>query len=357
MQGPSANHLQFSLDDAFEKLKEDWQGRLAMPANLTTSLWSSLPTANHVLKFCEGLIVSVWNLRDHFHVRRSKSSDGVWEWEVLLKEEQHCEAHPDEVGRNTGEENHFFSLIPSFKRLRRVTLDENNRLLCSCYHFERCGYPCPHMAPVILHEVPTYKGFTHHDVCVFWWKTHFHFACHGKKYMEGLDTVFQTLFDNDISGPTMPAGEWMHTSAIVSPQSINALFDKMQNATAAQRLRNYSREQVERALRTFAGNHVVGQEGVHLGVETLDVVGYSQHETRTARDDNQTPFYDNVLEEVFDEMLFSQDSDNVPMNQEATHGENFRAFRELATPQFKQICSLYEAANLNPESSHPTSHC
>jgi SWIM zinc finger len=45
-------------------------------------------------------------------------------------------------------------LIPRFKRVREVFIDENKEGRCTCYYFERFGIPCRHVLAVFSSLAP-----------------------------------------------------------------------------------------------------------------------------------------------------------------------------------------------------------
>lgn len=250
-------------------------------------------------------------------------------WDVVFNEE--FSALADKWDSNTGAtENEYHQYIPDFRYKRRVVIDTQGFLRCSCCLFARCGYGCVHLLAVILFECPGYAGYTHHDVCVYWWRMYNHYACRGNAIMNGLDEMFQNQFDDDVAGPRMP-DEW--NPAIVPTAKSNLPPEAFDLDTPMQRLQNYQPEQVNRALRAFAGNTRLNQDGKVKAVEPMDYVGYSQesyHPGDDEEDDDDIPMFSPVMPRV--DPLVKPPS-----------------FRERFTPKFNELASLFDAANLDPE--------
>jgi hypothetical protein len=122
----------------------------------TKSLWSSLPTANHVTPYAESIIDGI-SKKGTSSCYVCKQTGPVC-WEVQYKEL----APPVVLSPQK-------TPIPVFWRLRTVHLSEDGYLMCDCKHFERTGIPCAHTWKTIKHHFPDWKGFTHHDVSPRWW--------------------------------------------------------------------------------------------------------------------------------------------------------------------------------------------
>ena len=80
------------------------------------------------------------------------------------------------------------SIIPIFRRVRSVTF-ENNHLKCSCPRTHVFGDICIHMLKVAT-SIKSYKGPSHHDLSVVWWK---------KFYNHTLLEIKERPCENDLS--------------------------------------------------------------------------------------------------------------------------------------------------------------
>jgi hypothetical protein len=137
-------------------------------------LWSKLPTANSVTTLAESIIKSQWTQRNEYICHRS----GRLEW-LLTRVNEVDDVLEDEADAadQDGAKGKRKGIIPRFLRVRKVTLDpEGNFLRCTCNHFENSGIPCRHIMKVLCDVDPNYKGVTHRDVAVFWWKRYYFFG-------------------------------------------------------------------------------------------------------------------------------------------------------------------------------------
>jgi SWIM zinc finger len=97
-------------------------------------------------------------------------------------------------------------LIPRFKRVRVVTLNNNNEGLCSCFYFERFGIPCRHVLHVfckvsVLEYEPGLR-----DVCIRWHNRYRQYAfteaasANDKHIQETIEETLQC----QVRGPKLP---------------------------------------------------------------------------------------------------------------------------------------------------------
>ncbi|KAG7341732.1 SWIM zinc finger domain protein [Nitzschia inconspicua] len=69
----------------------------------------------------------------------------------------------------SGHRNLPVRLLPVFARARTVSIDENNRMKCSCCEYERNGIPCKHICHVASKFGTNFESFTHHLVNIRFW--------------------------------------------------------------------------------------------------------------------------------------------------------------------------------------------
>ncbi|KAG7361662.1 SWIM zinc finger domain protein [Nitzschia inconspicua] len=69
----------------------------------------------------------------------------------------------------SGHRNLPVRLLPVFARVRTVSIDENNRMKCSCFEYERNGIPCKHMCHVASKFGTYFESVTHHSVDIRFW--------------------------------------------------------------------------------------------------------------------------------------------------------------------------------------------
>lgn len=69
----------------------------------------------------------------------------------------------------SGHRNLPVRLLPVFARVRTVSIDENNRMKCSCFEYERNGIPCKHICHVASKFGTNFESFTHHSVDIRFW--------------------------------------------------------------------------------------------------------------------------------------------------------------------------------------------
>ena len=122
----------------------------------SSKMWSTLPTAEHVTPFAEGLVHGIMDRNELYEPKRV----GKMEFEVSCSI---C------VEPFLADETKKDSPIPRFHRIRRVTVGKDGICKCSCCYYERVGIPCPHIASVFSMLNPKWEGFLHTDLSVRWW--------------------------------------------------------------------------------------------------------------------------------------------------------------------------------------------
>ena len=109
----------------------------------------------HLTTVAYDTIVSLFDLRNSFKCQRISVS--TW---LVTKTEQ-CRTLDKAV-------------VPKFKRVRRVTL-QDNKLVCSCPHGTLYGLPCSHVMKVAS-LIQGWEFPTHHDCSVRWWKSYYFYG-------------------------------------------------------------------------------------------------------------------------------------------------------------------------------------
>ena len=83
----------------------------------------------------------------------------------------------------------FNTPLPLFKKFRRVNVDDDGMMFCSCQCFETTGIICSHQDSVafaVSNEIGIdWEGFTKHDVAVHWWTSFMYFG-----YKQSTLTLF-----------------------------------------------------------------------------------------------------------------------------------------------------------------------
>jgi hypothetical protein len=189
-------------------------------------LWSKSPTAKHVTTYAEGIIVSIYKRRDSYKTIRV----GERSFEVhYVGEDGRVEIE------DSKDYDAFNTPLPLFKRVRRVNVDEDGTMLCSCQRFETTGIFCSHQDSVAF-AVSTdigidWEGFSKHDVAVRWWTSFMYFA-YKQSTPENLLKMFHSLASNDMKGPVLRGG---------IPSSMT-IFRKTADEDALDRLKNYDKD-------------------------------------------------------------------------------------------------------------------
>lgn len=198
-------------------------------AMMRKPVWSSSLSSKHLLTVAESLLTQMYERIDHYEVRHISKC----RWEVKFcrePEDNGGEQEMESDGQDS--ENPFASMIPKFDRIRIVTLIEDDRLHCSCFSFESRGIPCVHTAAIIKKCNPDWKGFSHHDCSLCWWRAWNMFS-HNPSY-PAVSQFLCLLEAKKIPGPKF------------SGQSSSATYDiPFPTKTKLQSVSNYDFEQLE----------------------------------------------------------------------------------------------------------------
>jgi hypothetical protein len=199
-------------------------------ATKTHKKWSNLPTSKYIVSVAEGIMQVMMSRSNKYDAKLVGKTNGKYTFEVTYTPEVDMQE-----SRASGE----LSLIPRFERLRIVTVNQDERMFCSCCHFERMGLPCVHQATVATMCLNSqmnscqFQGFTHHDISVRWWTKYMYYA-YKSSTPSDIMNKFHQLALKDISGPK------------ICCTNLNAIeiFTANPHLPAIERLKNYSKTDV-----------------------------------------------------------------------------------------------------------------
>jgi MULE transposase domain/SWIM zinc finger len=158
-------------------------------------LWSTLPTADQLTDFGEGLLLEQWKAGQK-HYKINGPCENKW---LLLFD--HRQGQPNNVPERLP------NVIPKFWRVRVVERCERSKTLtCSCCYFERVGIPCRHILKVMCTVLGEgFSGVTENDVRVFWRKRYYSCAIGVGAEQDNavLHEKYMRLLDNDTRGPCL----------------------------------------------------------------------------------------------------------------------------------------------------------
>lgn len=159
-------------------------------------VWSSSSSSKTILTTGESLLSQIYERIKLYEVRQI--SDCKWEVKFIRDAEDNVE---EEEIENDGQDpnNPFGLLIPRFERIRKVSLNDDKTMRCSCCAFESRGIPCVHIGAVLNRCNSNWNGFSHHDCSLCWWK-----AWNAFSYSANYPSMSQFLLlleSKKISGP------------------------------------------------------------------------------------------------------------------------------------------------------------
>ena len=175
---------------------------------ISKKTWSTLSCADEVNHRCEQILSKEWSTRSSY--RSCRIAFNQW----LVTYNPNISNHNEFEYTSSVHSNYIY---PRFKRIRKVSVNNNNTFSCSCMMFERFGIPCRHIFHV-LSSFPNYKEPRPHDVSVIYWKLYGHYA--GRKsnntITKKLIQQIQTLRENDIAGPSYSESLYLNDTKICS---------------------------------------------------------------------------------------------------------------------------------------------
>jgi SWIM zinc finger len=228
------------------------KGRLVQKEG-SKKLWSTLPTADKLTDFGEGLLREQWISSYNYKICGPRQN----KWMLLYdhwKEPSNDASHRDEdmlsaVQKDDSalRDEDMPREVPKFWRVRVVDVCETSKTLtCSCGYFQRVGIPCRHILKVLrtVHG-ESFAGVTENDVRVFWRKMYYN--CAVGIGMDNNDnklllTKYFELLDKDTRGPRLA----------IALDTVREIVDDdmvQKNALSVhERCLNYSKETCLRAL-------------------------------------------------------------------------------------------------------------
>jgi hypothetical protein len=193
-------------------------------------LWSNLPTANFLNKLGESLILQQWEQRNSYVCVRT-SQDSFF----IRSKVQHKAAGP----------------IPHFNRTRTVKV-LGGHLSCDCHYQEQTGIVCRHCMSVLCFVDANFKGVTHEDVSVVWWKLYPQYAyqhgtCDRSKVEIEMDLLLQKIRFTEFCGPSI-------SEAKLEKVRIEIPDEDIKPRPAIKNCSNYGEEVIIKALASVFGH-------------------------------------------------------------------------------------------------------
>lgn len=231
--------------------------------NRDKSSWSNLPTGPHLLTYAEGLMVQSHKRAQLYKVRRvgrsrfqvvyvgencdhSFVSRYIDDWSSA-EDDDATISSDDTNGKGSEEEDDIGgAYCPRFSRAYTVDLNETCSS-CDCYHFQRAGFPCPHMnasANAVCDANGTkFEGFGHHSVSVRWWTNYMYwgYRCPECPEEKEMPKLFHHLAKNDAKGP-----QFCH----VIPSSM-PIKPPVEPLPAVERIKNYPKASLPSLLQHY----------------------------------------------------------------------------------------------------------
>jgi SWIM zinc finger len=178
-------------------------------------LWSSLPTADKLTDFGEGLLREQWLTSASYKICGPMENKWLvlynhWNGNQIESSKEPSTSNESLVsvsGKTSIESPVSVSNVPKFWRIRVVErCKQSNTLTCSCCYFERVGIPCRHILKVLrtVHG-NGFNGVTENDVRVFWRKRYYKCAVDNGSDEDNviIRQMFFRLLDNDTRGPRL----------------------------------------------------------------------------------------------------------------------------------------------------------
>ena len=277
-------------------------------AMCSNSLWANEWTSKHLTVKAESIIQQTLEKLKNYTVNRTSETT----WQTFYMKTSENNNNTEEVAQNdtentNGNNTEKWSPIPVFNRNRIVKLDDNKSLRCSCFKFESTGLPCHHIGAVIKHHYPDWKGFSHHDCGLEWWKIWHHYAYNPKA--RGVANLLSKAKSLPITGASFPTENR-------NPPDVTAEFDAMVHTPIENSIRNYDAEKIESVLRNkswLEGSITTQYEGLSQSSNILPDDGDDGFIGSTDEDNtiqNQASRDNLVMDRLFAPML---QPDNQPM--------------------------------------------
>ena len=176
-----------------------------------------------------------------------------------------------------------WSPIPLFNRVRRVYMEEQNCLQCSCFQFESTGLPCHHVACVIRFCFPEWQVFSHHDCGIKWWKIWHHYAYCPNNV--GICAILAKTKQVPVTGPYFPSDD-KKPPATIDPYKDPISIELLDS------VRNYSQSKILQLL---------GKERFLPGSQTTNFEGLSQSDYIVHDNDDDAAHFEPIMEDCNDD--------------------------------------------------------
>lgn len=321
------------------------------------SSWSNLPTGPHLLTYAEGLVVHSHKRAQLYKVRRvgrsrfqvvyvgencdpSFVSRYIDDWSSTKDDDDDATMSTDDTnGKGSEEEDDVGgAYCPRFSRAYTVDLNDTCSS-CDCDHFQRAGFPCPHMtasANAVCDENGTkFEGFGHHSVSVRWWTNYMYwgYRCPECPEEKEMPKLFHHLAKNDAKGP-----QFCHV--IPSSMRIKPFVEPL---PAVERIKNYPKAALPSLLQHYSSDrfdmllsethHPSGSQELEASLDD-DYVDSSILEEQI---DVLRASSDGTFEDIMDELKLNQQDVLSVQEVDAT-----RDVRAALKPVFNEACDLLQ---------------
>jgi hypothetical protein len=157
-------------------------------SDTSRSLWSNLPTADHITRLGNSLLSTQWKA-SHKYIAMGPCNNS---WLVML-----------DPNKKTKKSSSISNEIPEFQRIRTIERDCSTGVLnCSCNYFQRVGIPCRHILCILCSvHGSEFTGISHKDIRVYWWTMYSHFGLSQQTHHKSMMKLLFKLRDNDCQGP------------------------------------------------------------------------------------------------------------------------------------------------------------
>ena len=191
----------------------DCESTIFQDATCTHKKWSDLPTSNYTVTVAEGILSEIMRRSILYQAQLVSIDKNMHAFQVLYlgtsstsktpSQNINTNLYPNKENTNDTAVDIELSPIPRFERIRTVTVSRKGIMFCTCKHFERMGQPCVYQVAVAIscHDNPDtttdkccFKGFTCHDIAVWWWSSYMYYAYrkthHPRSYISFIILLF-----------------------------------------------------------------------------------------------------------------------------------------------------------------------
>ena len=151
--------------------------------------WLNLPILGYLVTAVEGILHSQKRIKYYCTARTDKRIFDIF--------------YNDNLGENYMRGKETTVSLPLFFPTRKVKIDNNKVVKCSCCIFEQTGLPCIHIYCVFSYIDPCIPGFIYHNVALCWRSVYLYYG-YNKKYAQASILILY-LFKHDIRGALLTA--------------------------------------------------------------------------------------------------------------------------------------------------------